>query len=71
MMDAVERYLRLRRSTGFAMSNAECLLASFARFAVERDETHIRARLGRPRAIGGTAGCPTEDGLPLCPSCPR
>lgn len=44
MMDAVERYLRLRRSTGFAMSNAEYLLASFARFAAERDETLIRAQ---------------------------
>ena len=44
MMDAVERYLRLRRLTGFAMSNAEYLLASFARFAAERDETLIRAQ---------------------------
>jgi len=44
MKDAVERYLRLRRSTGFALSNDECLLASFARFAGERDEAHIRAQ---------------------------
>ena len=44
MMDAVERYLRLRRSTGFALSNDECLLASFARFAAVRNETHIRTQ---------------------------
>jgi integrase/recombinase XerD len=44
MKDAVETYLRLRRSTGFALSNDECLLASFARFAGERNESHIRAQ---------------------------
>jgi hypothetical protein len=44
MKDAVERYLRLRRSTGFALSNDECLLASFARFAGARNEAHIRAQ---------------------------
>lgn len=44
MMAAVDSYLRLRRSTGFAMINAEYLLASFARFAAERDETLIQAQ---------------------------
>jgi integrase/recombinase XerD len=44
MKDAVETYLRLRRSTGFALSNDECLLASFARAAAERNETHVRTR---------------------------
>ena len=44
MMDAVERYLRLRRSTGFSLTNDEYLLASFTRFAAERIETHIRAQ---------------------------
>src|SRR6516164_3730132 len=42
MKDAVETYLRLRRSTGFALSNDEYLLAIFVRFATERNETHIR-----------------------------
>lgn len=44
MMDAVERYLGLRRSTGFALTNDEYLLASFARFAAERSEMHIRTQ---------------------------
>lgn len=43
MMAAVEAYLALRRSAGFAMSNAEYLLRSFARFAAARGERHVRA----------------------------
>jgi len=42
MMATVEAYLALRRSAGFAMSNAECLLRSFARFAAARGEQHVR-----------------------------
>ncbi|HMG96264.1 MAG TPA: tyrosine-type recombinase/integrase, partial [Gemmatimonadaceae bacterium] len=34
----------LRRATGFAMSNAEYLLKSFAAFAAERGQTHVRAQ---------------------------
>jgi integrase/recombinase XerD len=44
MMDAVDGYLRLRRKAGFDMSNADYLLASFARFAAERSEPHIRTQ---------------------------
>lgn len=44
MMGAVERYLRLRRTAGFDLSNAEYLLASYARFAAERNEMHIRTQ---------------------------
>ena len=36
MLKAIEAYLALRRATGFAMLNAECLLRSFAAFATER-----------------------------------
>jgi integrase len=43
MMTAVEAYLALRRTGGFAMSNAEYLLRSFARFAAARGERHVRA----------------------------
>jgi integrase/recombinase XerD len=43
MMAAVEAYLALRRTAGFAMSNAEYLLRSFARFAAARGERHVRA----------------------------
>jgi integrase len=43
MKAAVEAYLLLRRTAGFAMSNAEYLLRSFARFAAARGERHVRA----------------------------
>jgi hypothetical protein len=43
MMAAVEDYLALRRTAGFAMSNAEYLLRGFARFAAARGERHVRA----------------------------
>ena len=42
MMPAVDAYLALRRTAGFAMSNAEYLLRSFARFAAARGERHVR-----------------------------
>lgn len=41
-MPAVEAYLALRRTAGFAMSNAEYLLRSFASFAAAREERHVR-----------------------------
>ncbi len=43
MIAAVERYLTLRRAAGFALSNSGYLLASFARFATERHQDHVRA----------------------------
>ena len=42
MITAVEAYLAVRRAAGFTLSNPECLLRSFARFATERQQTHIR-----------------------------
>jgi integrase/recombinase XerD len=42
MMAAVETYLALRRTAGFAMSNAAYLLRSFATFAADHQEQHIR-----------------------------
>ena len=44
MLKAIEAYLALRRATGFAMLNAECLLESFAAFATERGQTHVHAQ---------------------------
>jgi len=44
MLNAVEGYLALRRATGFAMQNAECLLKSFAAFAAERGQTHVHTQ---------------------------
>jgi integrase/recombinase XerD len=42
MIAAVENYLGLRRTAGFFLSNAEYLLGSFATFAADRQEQHIR-----------------------------
>ena len=42
MMASVEIYLAVRRVVGFTLSNTEYLLRSFADFATDRKETHIR-----------------------------
>jgi hypothetical protein len=44
MLNAIETYLGLRRATGFAMSNAEYLLKSFAVFAAERGQSHVHTQ---------------------------
>lgn len=44
MLNAVTAYLALRRTAGFAMLNAEYLLKSFANFAAEREEAHVRTQ---------------------------
>lgn len=41
-MASVETYLAVRRAVGFTLSNTEYLLRSFADFASDRKETHIR-----------------------------
>lgn len=43
MISIVERYLAVRRATGFELMNTEYLLRSFARWAAQRGETHIRS----------------------------
>jgi site-specific recombinase XerD len=42
MIAAVESYLAVRRAAGFTLSNAEYLLRSFAAFAIERKQPHVR-----------------------------
>src|ERR1700730_4138321 len=42
MMASVAIYLAVRRAVGFTLSNTEYLLRSFADFATDRKETHIR-----------------------------
>jgi integrase len=42
MISAVERYLTVRRAAGFELTNTDYLLRSFAGWAAERGETHIR-----------------------------
>jgi len=44
MLTTIEAYLTLRRATGFAMSNAEYLLKSFATFAAGRGQTHVQTQ---------------------------
>ncbi len=41
MIAAIETYLAVRRATGFALSNTEYLLRSFARFTTDQKQTHI------------------------------
>jgi len=43
MISIVQRYLAVRRATGFELMNTEYLLRSFARWAAQRGETHIRS----------------------------
>ena len=43
MISIVERYLAVRRATGFELTNTEYLLRSFARWAAQRGETQIRS----------------------------
>ena len=43
MISTVEKYLAVRRATGFELLNTEYLLRSFARWAAQRGETHIRS----------------------------
>ncbi len=42
MMAMVKRYLAVRRAAGFELTNTEYLLHSFARWAAQRGEMHIR-----------------------------
>ena len=42
MITAVETYLAVRRAVGFTLSNTEYLLRSFAGFATNQKQTHIR-----------------------------
>jgi len=42
MIAAIDRYLALRRSAGFVLSNAQYLLRSFAAFAADRQQRHVR-----------------------------
>jgi integrase/recombinase XerD len=44
MMPAVDSYLAARRAAGFKLLSADYLLRSFARFADNRGETHVRAQ---------------------------
>jgi integrase/recombinase XerD len=44
LMAAVETYLAVRRAAGFQLTPIEAYLRSFARFATERDESHVVAQ---------------------------
>jgi integrase/recombinase XerD len=52
----VDSYLEIRRSTGFGMGVHQYLLHSFASFAAQRGETHIRTRT----AIEWASQAPSE-----------
>jgi integrase/recombinase XerD len=56
LTDDIERYIALRRSLGFKLQKPSRHLQSFARFAMERGETHIRAAT----AVAWAATAPTR-----------
>ena len=43
LMQAIDSYLAVRRTVGYDLTDREGFLRSFARFADERGETHLRA----------------------------
>ena len=43
MIHVIEAYLAVRRIGGFELKNDDYLLRSYARFAVERGEDHVRS----------------------------
>ncbi len=43
MIETAKTYLAVRRAVGFALSNTEYLLRSFAKFAADRQQTYIQA----------------------------
>jgi integrase/recombinase XerD len=44
LKNAIDEYLAMRRAAGFELEVPEYLLRSFARFAVSRKETYVRAQ---------------------------
>jgi len=42
MIAAIERYLATGRAAGYSLSNVEYRLRSFARFAADHQQTHVR-----------------------------
>jgi integrase/recombinase XerD len=63
MMRAVEAYLAVRRAAGFDLLNAEYLLGSFARFAAERNETHVRTKTAMDWAVQGPSVAQRDERL--------
>jgi integrase/recombinase XerD len=57
LIDDIERYIALRRSLGFKLQKPSRHLQSFARFATERRERHIRAAT----AVEWAAAAPTPE----------
>jgi integrase/recombinase XerD len=58
LIEAVESYLALRRSLGFVLHKAGCILRRFAKFSTDRGETHVVSATAITWA--GMAGTPKE-----------
>ena len=54
---AIDNYLKIRRVAGFELKVDEGLLRNYARFAVDRSETHVR----RQTALDWAAQAPSPD----------
>lgn len=57
LIDDIERYIALRRSLGFKLQKPSRHLQSFARFATEGGESHVRAAT----AVAWAAAAPTPE----------
>ncbi len=57
LIDDIERYIALRRSLGFKLQKPSRHLQSFARFATEGGESHVRAAT----AVAWAATAPTPE----------
>ena len=68
MIAAVESYLAVRRAAGFTLSNTEYLLRSFASFATNEDQTHIRTAtaINWASQAKSVAQRHTRYGMPFC-----
>ena len=70
MIEAIETYLAVRRAAGFALSNTEYLLRSFAAFATDQKKTHLRTatviRWASQSEIGRPTTRPLPDRMPAC-----
>ena len=76
MMAAVDHYLGLRRIAGFVLCNAQYLLRSFATFAAERQEQHVRTATlidwaARASSSPASASAATTSAAPAPPRSPR
>jgi integrase/recombinase XerD len=63
LIETIEAYLATRRAAGFELKGVEFLLRSFARFAVERGDRHVRQQTAIEWAALGPSAQSRDDRL--------